>query len=552
MAKLNSGTRIYGTAIVDTQLYVGSTTALIASAPVLDLSQTWNNTAVTFTGLKLNVTDTASASGSLLMDLQIGGTSLFEINKRGSILFKSRFGNAGTSTGAFFDYHPNAGIIAGSGNSGSGWYFGGADQGTYTAVGISGGSVIGFGTQSVTYSATQSGSIYSVNPNTDVDTIFGRRSAANLRFGAADAASPVAQTLSVQSVVAGTSNTAGANLTIQGSQGTGTGAGGSIVFQVAPAGSTGTAQNSLQSALTIDSAKDSTFTGRVITQQVMHSSSSITGWYLFGSGMYGYIGGGQAFQLFSGSFNIGGDGTYQINNDTKLTRDAGNTFAQRNGVNAQTFRLYNTFTDASNYERGVLDWATTSNVLSIGTQNAGTGTARNMQFLIGGVSKADYGVTTAGVWTLPSDLTLTGTASQAPVLTISSTLTNSPASLSFGGQFGYGVKYRLVPSSDGSGFPAFEFTLMLQNGSTGFTIRENSTFRFGFTRAGVFQVGGTSSSSPALKPSSTTLQVRLADDSDFAPLAAASIVVGNTTVNTVISSSTISLINVSLMAAYGV
>jgi hypothetical protein len=95
------------------------------------------------------------------------------------------------------------------------------------------------------------------------DLILTRRGTANLRFGAADAAAPVAQTLSVQSVVAGTSNIAGANLTITGSQGTGTGAGGSIIFQVAPAGSSGTAQNALATALTIGSNKNATFTNSV-------------------------------------------------------------------------------------------------------------------------------------------------------------------------------------------------------------------------------------------------------------------------------------------------
>jgi hypothetical protein len=37
------------------------------STPVLDLTQTWNQVTTTFTGLKLNVTDTNSASGSLLL-----------------------------------------------------------------------------------------------------------------------------------------------------------------------------------------------------------------------------------------------------------------------------------------------------------------------------------------------------------------------------------------------------------------------------------------------------------------------------------------------------
>lgn len=96
------------------------------------------------------------------------------------------------------------------------------------------------------------------------DLILSRKAAASLYLGTADAAAPVAQTLGVQSVVAGTSNTAGANWTFRGSAGTGTGAGGSIIFQVAPAGSTGTAQNAFVTALTIDSSKNSTFAGVVI------------------------------------------------------------------------------------------------------------------------------------------------------------------------------------------------------------------------------------------------------------------------------------------------
>jgi hypothetical protein len=90
--------------------------------------------------------------------------------------------------------------------------------------------------------------------SSSLDTMLTRQGAANLHLGAADAAAPVAQTLGVQNVVAGTSNTAGTNFTINGSQGTGTGAGGAIVFQTAPAGSTGTAQNVLSEAMRITSA----------------------------------------------------------------------------------------------------------------------------------------------------------------------------------------------------------------------------------------------------------------------------------------------------------
>lgn len=88
------------------------------------------------------------------------------------------------------------------------------------------------------------------------DLILGRAGAANLRLGAVDAAAPVAQTISVQNVVTATSNTVGAALTIKGSQGTGTGVGGSVIIQTAPAGSTGSTPNALATALTVYGSGD--------------------------------------------------------------------------------------------------------------------------------------------------------------------------------------------------------------------------------------------------------------------------------------------------------
>lgn len=58
---------------------------ITASAPVLDLSQTWNNAAVTFTGLRFNVTNTASASASLLADFQVGGASRVQFTRDGIV-----------------------------------------------------------------------------------------------------------------------------------------------------------------------------------------------------------------------------------------------------------------------------------------------------------------------------------------------------------------------------------------------------------------------------------------------------------------------------------
>jgi len=85
------------------------------------------------------------------------------------------------------------------------------------------------------------------------DLLLGRAAAANLRLGAADVdTAPVAQTISMQNVLAGgTSNIAGASITIAAGQGKGTGYGGSIFFKTSNQGSTGTTVNALQTAFQI-------------------------------------------------------------------------------------------------------------------------------------------------------------------------------------------------------------------------------------------------------------------------------------------------------------
>jgi hypothetical protein len=71
-----------------TELTIASGT-VTTSSPVIDAAQTWNDGAVTFTGLKFNATDTDSAAASLLMDLQVGGTSQFSVHKDGVTVFGS-------------------------------------------------------------------------------------------------------------------------------------------------------------------------------------------------------------------------------------------------------------------------------------------------------------------------------------------------------------------------------------------------------------------------------------------------------------------------------
>lgn len=185
------------------------------SNPILNLSQTWNNAATTFTGILANVTDTASNAASLLLDLQVGGTSRFSVRKDGRLF-------VGSSNGVI----------------------------------VSGG---------------------------------------------------------------------GSRLTL--------GVGGTSFFNI---------------------------------------------------GSYVGVGSTGAY-AWSQSSDPANDA------DLFLYRDISNTLAQRNGTTAQVHRVYNTFTDASNYERAKIAWE--SNVLRIGTEKAGTGSARALELQTDGVTRLTVGTT---------------------------------------------------------------------------------------------------------------------------------------------------------------
>jgi hypothetical protein len=280
-------------------------------AYIFDLVDTWASGGGPYTSIKMNATDNDTGSASLLMDLQVGGSSKFSVSKAGTTTFS---GNLQISN--------------------NGVYLEGTTVGTVRVPGV--GGYYGWSTNTSSTSAST------------IDLILTRKAAANLRFGAADAAAPVAQTLSVQSVVAGTTNTAGANLTLTGSQGTGTGAGGSIIFQVAPAGSSGSAQNALATALTINSAGSATFSG------VITATSGVA------------VGANVLINTNSGQLYFGAA------LDVILSRDAANTLALRNGTAAQTFNIYDTYTDASNYRRASMYWSGGAFYID-NDVNAGTG-----------------------------------------------------------------------------------------------------------------------------------------------------------------------------------
>jgi hypothetical protein len=109
---------------------------------------------------------------------------------------------------------------------------------------------------------------------TSTDTIIGRAAADNFRLGKLAANPPIAQTLSMQN--ASGTNIAGADFTLSGSQGTGTGIGGSLVLKVAPAGSTGSSLNALATALTILSTKKATFADDLTVSGLLKTGSGPT------------------------------------------------------------------------------------------------------------------------------------------------------------------------------------------------------------------------------------------------------------------------------------
>ena len=81
--------------------------------------------------------------------------------------------------------------------------------------------------------------------------------------------------------------------------------------------------------------------------------------------------------------------------DISLMRDGAGKLAQRSGTIAQSYRVYNTYTDANNGEWGGFDWQTTPNALTIGTQKNGTGAVRGT-IVTGGNANIDFGATTIG------------------------------------------------------------------------------------------------------------------------------------------------------------
>lgn len=55
------------------------------TVPISNVTSTWSNTSITYTGIGYNATDNGSSSASMLMHLKSNNTSRFAVDKRGNI-----------------------------------------------------------------------------------------------------------------------------------------------------------------------------------------------------------------------------------------------------------------------------------------------------------------------------------------------------------------------------------------------------------------------------------------------------------------------------------
>jgi hypothetical protein len=266
--------------------YVGTGGTIAANAPILDLTQTFNNAGVSFFGIDYTATNTASAAGSRLLRLRVGAATAFDVNTAGSISFPGSLSMGAGST------NPQANL----------------NGGTLTGT-----------TSTPPLSVSQTW-------NNASGVFTGILS--NITNTASDATSKL---LDLQ--VGGSSR--------------------SLNVLVGTSGR----------VLTLDGAvtSNSTYAGNNYAFIVSTTTASMA--------MYGSVG-----LSLPSSYAVVWSSTsaYNGTSDIQLQRDAAGALAQRRNTTAQVLRVYQTYTDASNYER--LGFNQAAGYVEVAAETAGTGT----------------------------------------------------------------------------------------------------------------------------------------------------------------------------------
>lgn len=442
----------------------------------LDVVKTWNNGATVFTGLKLDVTDTASDASSAVIDMLVGGSSKFKVSKTGQIT-----------------------ALAG----GTTWLFQ-SDVATWSVstAGVAGtprASIksAGFQTPGDGYFAFAAGT----NGNGTLDVLLYRDASNTL----AQRNLTAAQTTRIYGTFTDASNYERGSLQADSngftigheSLGTGTKRSVRILGQSLAGAETLSALNvqqtwntsGLPTAIQVNITDTASNAHSVICAM---NVNSVPMFRFFKGGVFGTAGlvlsgtsanyGAADYNWWSANgLNLGTNAYLSINDDTYIRRDAADTFAQRRGANPQTLRVYNTFTDSNNYERARMSWE--SNQFVIGHEYLGTGSARSVA-LVGGQ---------------------TGTQGVVKALT--------------GGVL-IGAQLNLSNSSNAS---AATSQIVLYTPAAG-QLRITNATSDGFDR---LFLGPATASFPMLKRNATAINFRLGDDTAGAPITAASLEVSD-------------------------
>ena len=355
-----------------------------------DLADTWNDSGTVFTALKMNVTDTASNASSKLLDLQVGGGSRVNIGKNaqltfaysattdwvsGTVAFGNRYNLATMQTGTALLNLGTTGIVNCAGSA-SGYAIEAdvvlrRDAANTLALRNSTNAqrfnVYETYTDSSNYARGYvAGTTSGLDIGTEAAGTGTKRPVRILGQSLASAEAVSILELSQTWNTTGTPTAIKLNVTDTASNAA------SLVLDLQQS-FTSRFRVRKDGALTIN-GNPSTATTLADFQSNTTSAVSIS---YQGIITFGNAASALNFQGIAGqNLKITKD-TLNWNNDVYVTRDAANTLALRNSTNAQVFNVYNTYTDASNYERGCIKW--TTNVLEIGTEAAGTGTSRQLR-----------------------------------------------------------------------------------------------------------------------------------------------------------------------------
>jgi len=185
--------------------------------------------------------------------------------------------------------------------------------------------------------------------------------------------------------------------------------------------------------------------------------------------------------------------------------ESSNVLAQRNGTIAQSKLIYRTYTDASNYERlfvGADHAGTGITGFGIFVEKAGTGSDRPLYFGTTGTGSLSFVTNNNARWTMSSAGHFAANTDNAYDIGTSASA-GRPRQVYVGSNV-YAAAFILSRSgtSYASIFDDGDGNIRLYNGAA--------------NNFGMLKFGGTTSSFPALKRSTTYIQAKLADDSAYA------------------------------------